>query len=449
MKLVYSNLGRRKFLKMGSMALMSPMIIKAYGLVSLAAAKTANAASRSRAAYNRAIDKMLEGFRKGAQEVVGWGTSRRGSPKVTAKALKTYASSSIKFNPFWLDEQYAAGTRWGGLIAFPMYSPNLSNPSYSTFTPQPYMTPECGFQSQLWPGENWEFLKPIRVGDTLRAWYRAPEMTEQTYKDRGDARGFLVKECDCDAVNQDNDVVGVYECYTVRIFYPDGPPGSSYELERYGFTKEELVYLDRLARQREIRGDEIRYWEDVKVGDMLTPVVIGPTNIADIYDRDTSADPEFDFISAIREKGPDDPLDNLLEKEGVVGDEYMEYKGFYYKSAGRHADDIAARREGEPGAFLWGVYSLHPQLCCLTNWIGDDAFVRKFSWRHITRTVVGDASYAKGKVMNKRMENGEYLVDIALWQQDMRGFIVDAAVATVALVSKTQPYPDLKREVSY
>ena len=45
MKLVYSNLGRRKFLKIGSMALMSPMIIKAYGLVSLAAAKTANAAS--------------------------------------------------------------------------------------------------------------------------------------------------------------------------------------------------------------------------------------------------------------------------------------------------------------------------------------------------------------------------------------------------------------------
>ena len=74
---------------------------------------------------------------------------------------------------------------------------------------------------------------------------------------------------------------------------------------------------------------------------------------------------------------------------------------------------MAARLEGEPGAFLWGVYSLHPQVCCLTNWMGDDAFVRKWSWRHITRTVNGDASYAMGKVMKKRMENGEYLVDLA------------------------------------
>lgn len=447
MGLMNPDLGRRKFLKTGGLALMSPLLIRAFNL---APVQKAYAAARSTIdTYNRAIDKMVEGFRAGAQKVVGWGTSRRGSPTVTAKALKNYASSSIKTNPFWLDERYAAGTRWGGLIAFPMYSPGGSNPSYSTFTPVPWKTPECGFESQLWPGEDWEFLRPIHVGDTLRAWYRAPQMTEQTYKDRGDARSFLVVECDCDAVNQRDEVVGVYKCFTVRIYYPEGAPGAAYTLDRYGFTKEEILYLDRLARQEKIRGADIRYWEDVNVGDMLDPVVIGPTNIADIYERDTTGDPEFETAAVSSERDPNEPLNKLLDTEGEIGNEYMLNEGLYYKSAGRHADDMAARREGEPAAFLWGVYSLHPQLRCLTNWMGNDAFVRKFSWRHITRTVIGDASYSMGKVMKKYRENGEYLVDVALWQQDMRGFIVDAAVATVALVSTTEAYPDLTREVSY
>jgi acyl dehydratase len=447
MSLISSNLGRRKFLKVGSLALVSPFILKTLGLVS--PKRVFAAAASSRDAFNKAIDKMVSGFREGAKAVAGWGTSRRGTPTVTARALINYAKDSVKHNPFWLSEQYAVGTRWGGLIAFPMYSPSGSNPSYNTFTPVPYKTADCGYESQLWPGENWEFLKPIRVGDTLRAWYRTPQITEQTYKTREGARSFLVAECDCDAVNQRDEIVGIYKCFTVRIFYPDGAPGAAYTLERYGFTKEELVYLDRLARQRKIRGADIRYWEDVKVGDMLDPVVIGPTNIADIYSRNTSADPEFDFETSNAGRDPKDPLDKLLNKEGVVGDEYMLYNKYYYKSAGRHADDMAAREEGEPAAFLWGVYSLHPQLCSLTNWMGNDGFVRKWSWRHITRTVIGDASYALGKVTKVYQQDGEYLVDIALWQEDIRGFIVDTAVATVALVSKTQTYPKLKKEVSY
>jgi hypothetical protein len=147
-------------------------------------------------------------------------------------------------------------------------------------------------------------------------------------------------------------------------------------------------------------------------------------------------------------------IHKLLEKEGEIArEEYIKgITGRYYKSGGggmRHWDDIVSQAEGEPGAFLWGNMSIRCMLSCLTNWIGDDAFVRKYSWRHVTRTLVGDASYAKGKVTKKRKENGEYLIDVFIWQEDIRGFIVDAAVATVALVSRTQPYPNVKKVVEY
>jgi hypothetical protein len=245
----------------------------------------------------------------------------------------------------------------------------------------------------------------------------------------------------------------------VRFFFPEGAPGTKFKLSRYGFTKEEILHLDRLARQEEVRGANVRYWEDVNVGDMTKPVVIGPTNIADIFQQSggggmpSGAGPgELAAAAAMGQRGAVQerkPLNSLLKQEGKMESEYLEYEGNYFKSGGRHEDDLAAWAEGEPGAFLWGRMSVHSMLCCLTNWIGDDAFVRKFSWRHVYRTVIGDSSFALGKVTKKYQQNGEYLVDLALWQQDIRGFIVDASVATVALVSKTEIYPNFKKQISY
>lgn len=447
MSQVTNNLGRRGFLKISSMAIAAPLFLRATKLVSLASAKVAVAKD----IYNRAMDKMVKGFSAAAKKAVGWGKVSSGgmpgmarSSTVTKEALINLASSYVTYNPFWVNENYAANTRWGGLIAFPDLEGLV--PGTSNLTTDAFKTDECGFERQLWPGEDYEFLRPIRVGDTLRVWNREPKLIELEHPDFKGVRGVVNVECDCDYINQRAEVVSTYKNQTVRYWFPEGAPGTTFTLERYGFTKEEIVYLDKLARQEKVRGADIRYWEGVNVGDMTDPVVIGPTNIADIYASSGGGMPG----GPGGDSGTPQVLNKLLEKEGALGDEYMLYDGYYYKGAGRHADDLSARQEGEPGAFLWGRMSVYSMLACLTNWIGDDAFVRKFSWRHVYRTIIGDASYALGKVTKKYRENGEYLIDIALWQQDMRGFIVDAAVATVALLSETQPYPpDVTRKVSY
>jgi acyl dehydratase len=454
-----TNLGRRKFLTVSSVAAMSPLIMKVFNL---AFTRVAAAASSAGAAYNRAIDKLLEETRKKMAAAAGWGKGR-GSATATAQGLINHASSTITYNPFWLDEAYAAGTRWGGLIALPMYSSGASQVSTAGLE-----TPECGFDRQLWPGQDWEFFQPIRVGDTLRGWNRDLSMTEQKSPDRGGVRGFFLVEGNCDGVNQRGEIVSTMKNYTIRIFFPDGPPGTKFKLNRYGFSKEEIVYLDRLARQTKVRGANIRYWEDVKVGDMLEPTVIPPTNIQDIASQGGGAAAAVGGAGGAGGIGSggrgasgggvaeEKPVHQLLQKEGVISgaQEYIQdpETGYYYKGGGdtlRHWDDLASRLEGEPGAFLWGVMSQKSMLRCITNWMGDDAFIRKFNWRHIYRTIVGDASYSMGKVTNKRNENGEYLVDLFVWQQDMRGYIVDTAISTVALLTKAKPYPDLKKVITY
>lgn len=462
MELTKKNLDRRKFLKVGSMALAAPLLLKVSGLFSLATAKAATFAQKVTEAYNNAIDKMVEETRKRMAKSVGWGSGKL----VTSQDLISNASSSVTYNPFWINERYAAGTRWGGLIAYPMYATGGN-----MITTVESETPDCGFDLQLWPGQDWEFYQPIRVNDTIRAWNREPQLIEQKV-DRGGVRGFIDVEGDYDIINHRNEIVTSTKNYTVRIFYPSGAPGSKFTLERYGFTKEEIIYLDKLARQTEVRGAEIRYWEDVKVGDMLNPVVIGPTNFQDIATQGgggaapggTGTGGSVPGAAgmggmgggrgggAVEEKKP---IAQLLEKEGVIGArEYVQDKttGYYYKGGGdtlRHWDDYGARIEGEPGAFLWGLMSIKSMLRCVTNWIGNDGFVRKYNWRHVTRTLVGDAAFSQGKVINKRNENGEYLVDVFIWHSDIRGYINDAAVAIVALLSKTKDYTDFKKVIKY
>lgn len=455
MNRIRPNLDRRKFLKMGSMAFMAPLFLKVAGVASLVNANAATAVSKVADAYNKAIDKMVEETRKRMAKTVGWGSGKT----VTAEGLIDTASTSVTYNPFWLNESYAAGTRWGGLIAFPMYATggNMIHTEASE-------TPDCGYDRQLWPGQDWEFFQPIRVGDTIRAWNRVPQLIEQKV-DRGGIRGFINMEGDYDIVNQRNEIVTSTQNYTIRIFYPDGAPRAKYTLSRYGFTETEIIYLDEMARKTKVRGKDIRYWEDVKVGDLLEPVVIGPTNFQDIANQKkagatpvmTGAGMPGAWDSGIRGDGgqENDPVDQLLAEKGVI--EKTEYirdptTGYYYKGGGntiRHWDDYGAYIEGEPGAFLWGVMSVKAMLRCITNWMGDDAFVRRYNWRHVTRTMVGDAAFSLGRVTGKRKENNEYLVDIFVYHQDMRGYIVDAAIAAVALVSKTEPYPDLKKIVAY
>jgi hypothetical protein len=43
-------------------------------------------------------------------------------------------------------------------------------------------------------------------------------------------------------------------------------------------------------------------------------------------------------------------------------------------------------------------------------------------------------------VTNKRVENGEHLVDLEVWLENMRGNITEAAAATVSLCPKEAPY---------
>ena len=51
----------------------------------------------------------------------------------------------------------------------------------------------------------------------------------------------------------------------------------------------------------------------------------------------------------------------------------------------------------------------------LTNWMGDDGFLKSMHVELRRFNVVGDTTWCKGKITGKRVEDGERLVDMDIW----------------------------------
>ena len=109
-----------------------------------------------------------------------------------------------------------------------------------------------------------------------------------------------------------------------------------------------------------------------------------------------------------------------------------------------HFIDGNARFRGQRHAFHFGNFARQTMARLVSNWMGDDGFLKGFKWRHLARTAIGDSLIGRGKVVNKYKENGEHLVDLEVYLENLRGNITEAAVATISLFSKEAANPRLK-----
>ena len=78
-----------------------------------------------------------------------------------------------------------------------------------------------------------------------------------------------------------------------------------------------------------------------------------------------------------------------------------------------HWEEEFALMVGAPGAYDYG-----PERCSwlthhLTNWMGDDGFLRTAKSQIRRHNPVGDTLFIKGHVMRKFVEDGRHLVEIA------------------------------------
>ncbi|MSQ42262.1 MAG: acyl dehydratase [Dehalococcoidia bacterium] len=353
----------------------------------------------------------------------GWNT------EASRSAIRHYAHSLGMDNPLYSDPEYAAKTRWHGIVAPPTFSSTLGVAVKREVTPEQReqaRDPLAGIHA-WYAGTHTQFFRPIYIGDTL---YRRNINGDYVEK-RSEFTGRTVIDYGCiEASNQRGEMVQRSTGYSIR----GGRQKKWGERQKYAdiqpqtYTPEDIKKIEADYDRMEVRGANPRYWEDVQVGNELTPVVAGPLRLTDIL--------AFASGSGLLMSGSDGFKLGYEQRKKIPRAWLVNRAGIPDVIEAVHWDHAISQRTGNPLAYDYGPQRTAIMTHVITNWMGDDGWLKMID-NQIRRFVyIGDTMWAKGRVTGKEQVNGESVVDLEVWVEDQRGRITAPGRAEVLLPSR-------------
>ena len=372
------------------------------------------------------IDQLYQEWEKHVGQIITSEEHRAKGPGFTNNTLnrdatqdgiRIFVDGEGDLNPLFRDPEYAKNTKYKCLIAPPNY---LYTICYAQ-RPQdhgPMIPGIAGFYS----GCEREWFRPVCEGDKFT--YRVMCPSENKIKNGKFADGVVYAFEKVDYYRQGGELVAGYSSYDI---YAD--EAKIKERNKYGhlnkmptYTEKELQDIYNAQDREEIRGAKPRYWEDVSVGDELTPVVRGPiSNIEAVA-----------WLQAGHAHQLSDRLNRILWAKEPLEKDF----------------DANVVGTAHPRQALAGQHPEAWRFILLTNWMGDDGFLWKFNTQIRRFVMIGDTTWVKGEVIKKYCENGKYCVDIDVQNILQTGEVSIIGSATVILPSQEhgavvypEPYP--------
>lgn len=340
--------------------------------------------------------------------------------EATRDAIRHYAHGIGDDNPLWCDPDYAAGTKYGTVVALPSF----------LFTTSRLISGYCGGLSgvhAMWAGADWTWHKPVLRGDTIRAEAHLKDLIEHQTKFAG--RSFQ-QIYHVDFYNQEGDHVAGADSWVFRTDRDEARERGTKYTEARGrvepFTQEQLDEFYDIYDNEEIRGADPRYWEDVAVGEKLPPMMKGPMTVTG-------------FICYAQGWGGLYIRANKLAYKMQKAHPGLGIRNrFNVPDCPErvHWDEAFALEVGAPGAYDYG-----PERCSwlthhITNWIGDDGFLHKSDCQIRRHNPDGDAMVINGEVTRKFEENGKKYVEVSQKATTHRGELSAFGTAVAELPSK-------------
>ena len=101
-----------------------------------------------------------------------------------------------------------------------------------------------------------------------------------------------------------------------------------------------------------------------------------------------------------------------------------------------HYDKDVALKNKLPGVIVHGRLKAAWLIQLLTDWIGDEGVVRKFSCTYRGIDVPGQKVYCKGRVTKKYVKDDEHCVECEVWIENEKGEKTTPGSALVILPSR-------------
>jgi acyl dehydratase len=334
-------------------------------------------------------------------------------------------------NPLWHDPTYAAGTRWRGQIAPPLF------PSCTGVNETPRYTPEhkALFKGlyrgvgRYNVGTQWQLFRPIRPGDRLYHDLAVDNVEVKQNSSFSGSRTVLERYRHL-YVNFDGEPVAArYENFINAERSGSKKVAKHADLTRKSYTPEEIAEIDRRYAEEQIRGAQPRWWEEVEVGDSVVPVIKGPLGTMDIIAAhlgwglgSTYGGGAFRYDWKTRQKLPNFySLDNYGVPRSMMR---------------LHWEQERAEELGLPAPYDYAQMRSNWLAHAVTNWMGDDAWIKEFSTEIRAFNFHGDTTLVTGEVTEKAMEDGQCFVRLTMSGTNQRDEVTARAYATVLLPSR-------------
>ncbi|MGK2243542.1 MaoC family dehydratase N-terminal domain-containing protein [uncultured Rhodococcus sp.] len=373
-------------------------------------------------AEGKFTDEMLEKMRA----LIGTELRTAGSVNneyATRLAILRFAEGIGDDNPLWTDEAYAAGTAHGELIA-----------------PPSFIFACLGSVQVGWPGlggfhaeTNMEFHHPIKVGDkiTARVVFDGFDGPIDASKFAGRRiKDYLRQEYR----NQNDELVATFICSRMRFERTEmQAKRESRKIELpHPWTDAELARVDADVLAESPRGAEKRYWDDVQVGDDLGIITKGPIGLTD----------EIAFVASGAAPIP------RLAAHGVALRRYKKHPKWAFRDPNTHAlepvysvhyNDYAASLQGAQMAYDVGIQRTCWQIHHLTNWMGDDGFLKSLHDQYRSHVYLSDVVRLGGKVTEKLVDgDGDHVVKVETWATNQREQSVMPGSAVIRLPHRAE-----------
>jgi len=324
-------------------------------------------------------------------------------------AIRHFAHGIDDDNPLWLDPAYAAKTRHGGLLAPPAFL-------VSVLYPILHGAPMAAPLSSLIGGVEFEWRRPIRAGERLRAASVQKDSYEKTNK-AGRRLIFIISGCTY--WDQDDEVVATATGTMIRTPLEGGELLYDRPIKRY--SGEEMKKIEAAWRAEQRTGAKTLHFEDVQAGQALPPIVRGPLTIGDMVCWNAALGPSY-------KAGRRGYLDLEKAPHNAVLNTAI---GLKVKNSQQHEDFHLAAGRGMPGPFDNGVMRFAWASPLVTNWMGDEGFLKRLYVQVRRPMIYGDAIWYAGRVTAKDGAAGTVAVEIAGANQE--GELATSGQAVVEL----------------
>jgi len=346
--------------------------------------------------FARITDQALDALRARKDQRIE-NTAEPWCHEATRDNIRHYAHGIGDDNPLWCDPGYAAKTRFGDIVALPSF----------LFTTSRIISGYVGGipgVHAMWAGADWTWHKPVLRNQAIstEAWLK--DLIEHDTKFAGRAiqqiyhvnffnpAGDLVAEADSWCFRTDRDQAREH--------------GTKYSEVRARpprvYTEKDLERVYELYAAEEIRGATPRYWEDVTVGDKLPTMAKGPMTVTG-------------FIAYAQGWGG-----LYIRANKLAWRQAQHHPGLGIKNR-FGIPDCPERVHWEPEFALMvgapGAYDYGPERCSwlthhLTNWMGDDGFLRRATCKIRRHNPEGDLLFIDGTVVRRFEEDGRHLIEI-------------------------------------